>query len=71
MLVNFGIVVFLGILLVALSGFFAPPYSRWGLFVNRYITGDYYRSGHSLMWKSFISLMICIVARFALSEIGS
>ena len=40
MLALIGIVGFGGLLLIAASGYFAQPYSRWGLFVREYITGE-------------------------------
>jgi hypothetical protein len=36
-LAGIGIVVFVALLLIGVTGFFAPPYSRWGLFVGRYV----------------------------------
>jgi hypothetical protein len=59
-----GIFVFAALLLVGLSKFFSLTYSRWGLFVGRYITGSNNLSGRNLTVVWLTGLVIRLIAWF-------
>ena len=59
----------LGILLVIGATGSLQPYTSWGLFVERYMTGGHLPWGYSLMSRLLIGFIVCLVVWFALGQL--
>jgi hypothetical protein len=63
-----GIVVFMALLVIGVSGFFAPTYSQWRLFVGDYITGANRPWGRNLTGIWLTGLAVCLIIWFVLGS---